>query len=177
MKIEDLVIGRKYLIDFNEKNHPEYKQKPSLYYTGEGILRFINPEEYESGTLHFYLPNTGENGYFDIEDVVEEILPANNLNNPEAGFSANRLRPDANNPREVAFVDAWNKENLPNHQGFSLLNHLIPNCTDRDRKVAVTMIQWLGSGVGTSFLCDVINESPELRQFIMARCGVKLTRD
>lgn len=177
MKIEDLKIGRKYKIDCNDKNHPELKGCKYTFYTGEGILRFIDPEGYEAGTLHFYLPNTGEEGYFDIIDVVEEIMPTNNPNNPEAGFSANRLHPDANNPREVAFADAWTKENLPDVHGHSLIDNLIPKCTDRDRKVAVTMLQWLGSGVGTSFLCDVINESPELRQFIMARCGVKLTRD
>jgi len=71
------------------------------------------------------------------------------------GFNVARLRRE---PEEKKISDAWKKQNEVSH----LLDYLLqPNpekqghpveCSDRDTKVAATVIQWLGSPVGQSFL-------------------------
>jgi len=91
------------------------------------------------------------------------------------GFSKNRLAKGANNPKEVVFAKQWKKDN--SHDKYNpLIKSLIPDCTQRDATVASTIIQWLGSSVGTCFLCDVINESPELQRDIVDRCSENLKR-
>lgn len=85
------------------------------------------------------------------------------------GFSANRLHPDADNPREVAFAASWEKVNSPVF-GHPTVEYLIPNSTERDAKVAATIIQWLGSNVGMSFLVDVIEEEPKVKEWLRERC-------
>ena len=76
------------------------------------------------------------------------------------GFSKHRLHPDADNVREVQFAEAWVEENKVR----GTLQHLIPRCEERDAQVAATIIQWLGSNVGNSFLSKVIDGSPEIRK-------------
>lgn len=78
------------------------------------------------------------------------------------GFHDNRLTKD--NPREIAFSIEWEKHNDRQH-GFQPIQMLIPGCTERDTQVASTVIQWLGSNCGMSFLYNVIKESPEIRQW------------
>ena len=68
------------------------------------------------------------------------------------GFSSNRLHSKADNPREVVFAKAWQHEN----EISGTLAALIPDCQPRDAQVAATVIQWLGSNVGTCFLRTVI---------------------
>ena len=71
-----------------------------------------------------------------------------------------------NNPNEKFFAEAWEKQNLNvsgRQDGTGVLDYLMaesPNepmgeITDRDREVAATVIQWLGSPVGCDFLRDV----------------------
>lgn len=61
------------------------------------------------------------------------------------------------NPMEKAFLDTWRKYNMTRS-----LEHLLSNdnksviVCDRDIMVAETLIQWLGSPVGLSFLKEVI---------------------
>ena len=63
------------------------------------------------------------------------------------------------NPLEKHFAEAWNTENNRS-EGRGVLDYLLAkNCnypageaSDRDREVAATVIQWLGSPVGQSFL-------------------------
>ena len=75
------------------------------------------------------------------------------------GKNANRLEA---NPVEKKFAEAWDEMNDLSRQGsLGTLNWLLaedPNwakdgeVTPRDRMVAATVIQWLGSPVGQYFL-------------------------
>jgi len=69
------------------------------------------------------------------------------------------------NPLEKKFAAAWEKENTLNSVGNNLLDYLLAkdNRPDqqcevrpRDRVVAATVIQWLGSPVGQYFLKDLL---------------------
>lgn len=102
------------------------------------------------------------------------------------GLHSDRLKPDRDNPREVAFAEQWGWEN----RHHDLLNQLLmvpcssddPErcgysggfgaykmpCSfpgDRDRRIAATLMQWLGSNVGFSFL-----------QEALAKCGYKIVK-
>jgi hypothetical protein len=68
-----------------------------------------------------------------------------------------------NEPLEKLFAEAWEADNIDNAgriDGRGILDYLLakdsnhPNgeVTKRDREVAATVIQWLGSPVGQSFL-------------------------
>ena len=71
------------------------------------------------------------------------------------GYHTRRLNDE--NPREVAFAEAWENQNQ-----YGLMKKLVPDCTDRDAQVAATVIQWLGSSVGMGFLLDVITKSSDV---------------
>ena len=95
------------------------------------------------------------------------------------GLHADRLKPKRGNPREVAFASHWALEN--NHR--DVLRRLLevpcppndPQCcilrgenggwklplgfnTERDDQIAATVIQWLGSNVGFSFLQEALGK-------------------
>lgn len=68
----------------------------------------------------------------------------------------------ADNPEERRFAEAWQRTN---DQGRTL-DHLLdprkgepfgspPRAEDREREVAATIVQWLGSPVGQGFLRDL----------------------
>ena len=87
------------------------------------------------------------------------------------GLHANRLSVKADNPREVAFARQWRKENdwdKPGTQSSAgnILRTLIPDATQHDATVVATVMQWLGSNVGMSFLGDVIRASPDVTRWI-----------
>jgi hypothetical protein len=86
---------------------------------------------------------------------------------PHVGFSSYRLNPNQDNPREVAFALQWTEENQ--HPGPNILAHLIPGYTERDAQVAATMMQWLGSNVGMSFLEEAIKREPKIAQWLRRR--------
>ena len=76
------------------------------------------------------------------------------------GLHAHRLEIARENPEEVRFAKAWNERNNeprgmlaylldPSNRGYDI------HTTDRDRVVAATVIQWLGSMVGRWFLEDL----------------------
>ena len=75
------------------------------------------------------------------------------------GINSNRLKRE---PLEQKFAKLWEKDN---HRkiGNGILDYLLaqdPNyprgeVTPRDREVAATVIQWLGSPVGISFLEEI----------------------
>lgn len=77
------------------------------------------------------------------------------------GLSQHRFN---QNPLEKKFAEAWEKINTVNRNGNNTLDYLLaenvnkPNgeVTERDRVVAATIIQWLGSPVGQYFLKDVM---------------------
>lgn len=99
------------------------------------------------------------------------------------GRWASRLAPNCENPREVAFAEQWKCEN--ELQALTQLvctrpmtaeesaRDMMPwlsggykqDCklTQRDAEVAATVIQWLGSNVGWSFLSEALD-----------RCGYKI---
>ena len=101
--------------------------------------------------------------------------------NKPRGLHAHRLRPDTTNPRERAFMEQWDWEHEAKY-GRDLLGVLfgIPCTQDdegavreygtidqyrqyplglptsRDRIVAATVVQWLGTNVGLSFLFEAL---------------------
>lgn len=81
------------------------------------------------------------------------------------GFNSHRLK---DNPREVAFSKQWQEE-----QALGRVLHYIlpakPTVTERDEAVAATVVQWLGSNVGMSFLEQVIRSSPEIKNWLRQR--------
>lgn len=81
------------------------------------------------------------------------------------GKSSNRLYSD--NPREVVFAELWQRENDLHHTLEYLLgDNNRPNpISEEEIEVAATVIQWLGSNVGMSFLRDCINASPEIQRW------------
>jgi len=98
------------------------------------------------------------------------------------GINTNRLTKQADNPSEVAFAKRWKKQQRNRGAGESLLAWILKDWTNypgyygatklsqRDATVAATVIQWLGTDVGVSFLADVINASPELKKYLRQHC-------
>ena len=74
------------------------------------------------------------------------------------------------NPMEKRFANAWEKQNVSHMDkkldGKGTLDYLlakdsnrpIGEVTDRDRVVAATVVQWLGSPVGRSFVEQVLSK-------------------
>lgn len=68
------------------------------------------------------------------------------------------------NPLEEKFAKAWEKLNPKgsnnNLEYILALNNNRPRgeVSDRDRQVAATIIQWLGSPVGRNFIKDVLTK-------------------
>jgi len=64
------------------------------------------------------------------------------------------------NPLEKRFAKKWQEQNKYGHTLEYLLTNEINkrdgNVSQRDRQVAATVIQWLGSPVGQSFLSEVL---------------------
>lgn len=85
---------------------------------------------------------------------------------PHIGKSAYRLNLNQDNPREVAFAKQWSKEQ---DEGHILANLIGKDFTDRDAMVAATVIQWLGSNVGMSFLEESIMREPKIKEWLLRR--------
>ena len=79
------------------------------------------------------------------------------------GAHAYRLK---SNPKEQAFADAWQEQNQYRHNRHTMLEQLLSDdggktpaqVSDRDEMLAATIIQWLGSPVGSCFLRDVLEK-------------------
>jgi hypothetical protein len=82
------------------------------------------------------------------------------------GVNHHRLK---SNPNELEMAKAWvhfiesgqaMPERRPDHVDFLLdSGQTVPHCklaSDRDRQVAATVIQWLGSPVGRGFILDTL---------------------
>ena len=101
-----------------------------------------------------------------IETAEDSADSLDRLVKPHVGKSAYRLNPNQGNPREVAFAKQWSKEQAEGH----ILAHLIgKDFSDRDAMVAATVIQWLGSNVGMSFLEEAIMREPQIKQWLRRR--------
>lgn len=84
------------------------------------------------------------------------------------GLHAARLKDAARNPLEVKFARAWHRLNTEaghdtaGHPSVldEMLNtgdpHFPPEARDRDRQVASTVIQWLGTEVGSRWVLNVL---------------------
>lgn len=66
------------------------------------------------------------------------------------------------NPLEHRLARLWQRDNEPPNSGWGLLAYILGDginpgdVSDRDRLVANTLIQWLGSEVGKSFLGEAL---------------------
>ena len=115
-----------------------------------------------------------------IETTVSEYMDEQVLCSERfehRSFHDERLQQE-HNRRERAFAKQWN--NRPPHVAYILRSLLCgspdfaspllapsePNygLTQRDTRVAATVIQWLGSNVGMSFLNEVFRSDPEAFQ-------------
>lgn len=88
------------------------------------------------------------------------------------GLWAERLDPKRDNPREVAFAAQWERENERLGATGAILGRLLytpPKLdtlhVERDRAVAATVVQWLGSNVGFSFMEEALRQ-----------CGYRIER-
>lgn len=111
--------------------------------------------------------------YYPDENELETIM---NLSikqdawESNIGYKHSRVK---DNPREMAFYEQWMKENEPNshinngqgilqdlfieREGFlGLVRRYEIEINNRDRYIAATIIQWLGSNVGMSFLHEAL---------------------
>lgn len=62
------------------------------------------------------------------------------------------------NALEIRYARAWERENKDSIQRGLLELLLTDGVSDRDREVAATLIQWLGSDVGQDFVRRVLRK-------------------
>jgi len=93
-------------------------------------------------------------------DLVPEKKTKDSMKNK--GLHQYRFR---DNPLEKKFAEAWEDSNKHGRTLEYLLakdsNRPNDEVTDRDREVAATVIQWLGSPVGQGFISDMERVSKE----------------
>lgn len=106
----------------------------------------------------------------EMEDIISLAIQ-------QEAYEANkgyRFDRTAHNPREMAFYEVWLKWNEPrsgtNHGNGILQDLLIETTGDfrsrktievinnRDRYIVATIIQWLGTNVGMSFLHEALRK-------------------
>lgn len=110
-------------------------------------------------------------------DIVFKFANDEKINSEHVGIRPQRCN---DNPREKAFMEHWLKENRTGRSGpgilqslfidspanFSLSNgKVIIEMTNRDRQIAATVIQWLGSNIGFAFLVESLSD-----------CGYKIVK-
>lgn len=75
------------------------------------------------------------------------------------GLHAGRL---LHSEREATFAAKW-KERVAG----GILTHLISEyVTDNQAEIAATVVQWLGSDVGLSFLRECVKANPNIKQYL-----------
>lgn len=85
-------------------------------------------------------------------------MKVSKLRKEPIGLHKDRLRANRDNPKEVEFVKQWQKE----HEYSDLLFQLLEGeLTERDRIVAETIVQWLGSSVGLNMLSQALGKDFE----------------
>lgn len=122
-----------------------------------------------------------------------DTSPAMRPTRTPPGIHSRRLRPEASNQREQAFVDTWAKENsyhdllallysVPANRGDDGAERVydpmyleawakfpLGDVTERDRIVVATIIQWFGSNCGFDF----IRQAVEKCGYTLERCRDK----
>lgn len=93
------------------------------------------------------------------------------MKHKHVGLAAKRLDPKQDNPRELAFALQWQQEN----DQSDLLVSLLGKAGRRDREVAATVIQWLGSNVGQSFIGEAAKRSAVLKTSLLGH--LKISKD
>lgn len=106
----------------------------------------------------------------ELEDIIGLSLKQDAYENNK-GYMLERTE---HNPREMAFYEQWQKENEPRagvNSGNGILQDLfiesrafdhpftkrwVLQINNRDRMIAATVIQWLGSNVGMCFLDETL---------------------
>lgn len=88
------------------------------------------------------------------------------------GLHANRLK---KNPEEKAFADLWDEHNEVYRELDSLLYPSLAGpcekATERERQVAATVIQWLGTKWGRNFLAALGYRKPSKREQCTSKSG------
>lgn len=83
-------------------------------------------------------------------------------------IGVNEHRLTLKNPIEVAFALKWRDQNDLGRTLEWIMSgkkNEPRRLSDRDYEVAATVIQWLGSSVGLSFLRDVAHSCPEMKEW------------
>jgi len=88
------------------------------------------------------------------------------------GYDDHRLSDNLRNESEITLAHHWVKRNTDNGK-YGFLKYLIPEPTQRDAKVAATIIQWLGTNIGLAFLSEAVRESTQLSNFLSRAVGYK----
>lgn len=105
----------------------------------------------------------------EMEDIIDLAVKQDGFLSNK-GYKWERIN---SNPREKAFYEQWLKENEPRpglNFGQGILQDLfiergedspftkkwITEITNRDRMIAATVIQWLGTNCGMAFLYDAL---------------------
>ncbi len=133
----ELIVGRKY-------RHNTTKKLAQLlsFYNKTNIL--------VQHATRVSVQNTGT--FMKNYSLVEQKTPVKNK-----GLHRYRFK---QNPMEKKFADAWEEQN---QNDYGTLNYLLSvdsnhpaSVTDREREVAATVIQWLGSPCGLSLVKSVL---------------------
>lgn len=143
---------------------------PSASLVQNGVLGDVRAKEEDFSRLKDFLNGLD---FFPDENEIEDII---SLAIKQDGFEANRgykFERTKYNQREKAFYLEWLKENKPAQginfgQGilqdlfieqstdFPLTRKYVEIITNRDRYIAATVIQWLGTNCGMSFLSEAL---------------------
>jgi hypothetical protein len=135
-----------------------------------GVLGDVRAKEEEFNQLKDFLNGLD---FFPDENEIEDII---SLAIKQDGFESNKgykFERTKYNPRENAFYLQWMKENKPNpginfgqgilqdlfieqSKDFPLTRKYVEIITNRDRYIAATVIQWLGTNCGMAFLNDAL---------------------
>lgn len=130
--------------------------------TGKPLIFTYRGDPIASAMIEEYRPaeHDDENPCFIIDTNSRERVTRS-----ATGFSAHRLT-SKHGGVERSFAKIWRKINTPTpglHGGQGILQALLDaDCgllSEREHRIVATVIQWLGSAIGSGFLDEVNNES------------------
>lgn len=129
-----------------------------------GSFTVIDTGQVDTGHTHY------PSNYHDKEDTWAPVKPPGEMKSTRRflehkGYDDHRLTDPIRNESEITLATEWvkwNKDDGPH--GF--IKHLIPDPTQRDAKVAATIIQWLGTSIGLAFFAETIRQSPQLASYL-----------
>ena len=92
------------------------------------------------------------------------------------GYDEHRLKVDFPSNGEMVLATEWAQQN-DEMRTNGILKMLIPSPTQRDAKVAATIIQWLGTNVGGAFLNRVFRKDSGMADFHSGAVGFRMRSD